>query len=114
MKPYLLRIDVFDRERQEAINRILGLEVPVEEGSWWQHDVSWEEMDQRGTYFIDYYAGLILPALPALKEIGVEKGDITVWFFYEYEEQCNMAFDPERMALLSRMEATLCISCWQK
>lgn len=47
-----------------------------------------------------------------LKEIGIDRDMISVWYLYKYDEQCNMEFSPERMKRLGDNGITLCISCW--
>lgn len=39
---------------------------------------------------------------------------IELWIYYEYEDQCNLEFDPTLLKKLGKMGCTLCISCWDK
>ncbi len=47
-----------------------------------------------------------------LATIGIERKDITIWMLYEYDQQCNLEFDPIRMKRLGDNGIGLCISCW--
>ena len=49
-----------------------------------------------------------------LSDIGVRNNDITIWLYYEYEEQCNLEFTTKELALLSNLNTDFCISCWKK
>lgn len=47
-----------------------------------------------------------------IKNLGIEK--IILWFYYEYEGQCNMEFTAEQLKLMGDNDIHFCISCWEK
>lgn len=57
---------------------------------------------------------ILIDKFKFLKEIQIEKDDISLWLLYEYENQCNMEFTPIELNLLSKLDITFCISCWEK
>jgi hypothetical protein len=62
--------------------------------------------------FINEFLDILENKYEKLLELGVQKNDITVWYLYEYDQQCNMEFDPLRLKRLGDNGITLCISCW--
>ena len=40
--------------------------------------------------------------------------NISIWCLYEYDEQCNMEFQPNELKRLGDAGITLCISCWRR
>jgi hypothetical protein len=48
-----------------------------------------------------------------LESIGVTRDAMSVWMLYEYNQQCNIEFNPKDMKRLGDNGITLCISCWE-
>ena len=64
--------------------------------------------------FINNFLDILEPKFEELVKIQIDKDDITFWFLYEYDQQCNMEFNPREMKRLGENEITLCVSCWEK
>lgn len=62
--------------------------------------------------FINGFLNLLENKYDKLADIGINRIDISIWYLYEYDQQCNMEFDPIRLKRLGENEITLCISCW--
>ncbi len=62
--------------------------------------------------FINNFLDILENKYAKLTELGVQRDDITVWNYYEYDGQCNIEYDPNRMKRLGENGITLCISCW--
>lgn len=37
---------------------------------------------------------------------------ISIWRYYEYDEQCNFEFSPQELKRMGDNGITFCISCW--
>ena len=77
----------------------------------WSYSVDIGEADQYFD-FINIFLDRLEPKFINLEKLGVTKGNITFWLLYEYDQQCNMEFDPQRLKRLGDNGITLCISCW--
>ena len=64
--------------------------------------------------FIDIFYKSLKGKFEILESVGIKKEDITIWYYYEYEQQCNMEFSPKNLAKLGELGITFCISCWEK
>jgi hypothetical protein len=70
-----------------------------------------------GTTFegaLTYFSNLLKSKKNQLKDLGVEQGDISLWYFYEYNQQCNIEFSKEEIRLISELGVIFCISCWEQ
>lgn len=56
---------------------------------------------------------MIEPKYAGLNKLNIRGNQITFCMLYEYEQQCNIALDPERLKRLGENGITLCISCWE-
>jgi hypothetical protein len=45
--------------------------------------------------------------------LGISNDDLSIWYLYEYDEQCNMEFHPRQLKKFGELDIVLCISCWQ-
>lgn len=79
--------------------------------SVWTYEVICEDEDPHFD-FINEFLNILEDNYERLCEIGVEKSYILIWLFYEYDSQCNMEFDPNRLKRLGENGIKLCISCW--
>jgi hypothetical protein len=68
--------------------------------------------DEVCTVFIQLFLGIFENKYDRLLEIGITIYDISVWMLYEYDEQCNMEFNPNQMKRMGENGITLCISCY--
>src|SRR5215217_2596343 len=93
-------------DQKEKINSILGIENR-EPATWWNTVI--EEDSQDFTRALDIYIDLIARNLHALKKIGVSSKSISIWYLYEYEQQCNMEFGPHTTKQIGELGVTLCV-----
>jgi len=104
----LIQCDLGKKEKIEAVlgesNDVpgIGWGMLIEEGS--------PTFNQALSLFID----LIDNNLLKLKEIGVSTSEISFWYMYEYEQQCNMEFSPDVTKRIGELGVVLCVSCWEK
>ena len=72
------------------------------------------EKQQKRKYrdYISEFIKLLEGKYDALEKIGITRDMISIWYLYEYDQQCNMEFSPETMKKLADNGITLCISCW--
>jgi hypothetical protein len=133
---YCLRIGV-NKKHYNQVTTILGVNNQEEDDglfdeTWWTYNIEVKkyapedciEYNSKGeiTYMpenyvqpINYLHQLLLllkGKYEQLKEIGVERKDISIWMLYAYDGQCNMEFAPEDMYALGKEGIALCISCW--
>ncbi|MFQ4142113.1 hypothetical protein [Chlorogloeopsis sp. ULAP02] len=107
---YILRIDC-GNDKIKIVNDILGINN-TSNNSYWEQTLIEEALDPP-VNFIDKFLNLLEGKYQKLSRVGVNKDDISVWVYYEYDEQCNMSFSPEDMKRLGDNQITLCISCWE-
>ncbi|NCI45794.1 hypothetical protein [Sediminibacterium soli] len=80
--------------------------------SVWQYEITEEENDF--TNAIEILTNQIEDNLNALRKLDIEIDDVSLWYLYEYDGQCNMEFSPAELSAISKLGLTLCISCWEK
>jgi hypothetical protein len=87
-------------------SNILG-DIPAS----WVYEIIDED---ENTYydFINEFLDILENKYETLAKLGIERSDITIWYLYEYDQQCNMEFDPKRLKRLGDNGIKLCISCW--
>lgn len=73
-----------------------------------------EEGSKEYFQVLNKFISIVEDNLIALKEIGIKSEQISFWYMYEYEQQCNMEFDADVMKKMGNLGVTLCISCWEK
>jgi hypothetical protein len=76
----------------------------------WKHEII-EKSDEYFD-FINIFLDILETKYEDLEKLNIIRSDITIWMHYEYDQQCNMEFDPIRLKRLGDNEITLCISCW--
>ena len=81
--------------------------------SIWAYEIETDSKDEPFD-FINNFLDILEPKFEELAKIQINKDNITFWFLYEYDQQCNMEFNPREMKRLGENEITLCISCWEK
>jgi hypothetical protein len=107
---YILRIDA-EKEKYSILNVLLGIE-PTSINSYWE--LSIKESSKFYNCAINYFLDLLEKNKKELKDNGITSEDISIWYLYEYEGQCNMEFYPNDLKRLGENEITFCISCWEK
>lgn len=111
---YMLQV-VFDpnAEKYQALTAVLGVEPrkPDPNSPTWQYFV---EEGPDGPYFdfINEFLDLLEGKYAQLADLGIERDNVSIWRYYQYDGQCNMEYDPERMKRLGDNGINLCITCW--
>lgn len=100
-------------QTHDAVTAVLGVAPSHPDFSrpWWDYRV---EEGTDGPYydFINDFLDLLEGKYESLAKLGIEREDISIWRYYEYDGQCNMEYDPERTKRLGDNGINLCISCW--
>jgi hypothetical protein len=101
------------RETLKSLNSILGIEYLTddENPSVWLYKVEQDESDEYFD-FINEFLDILENKYVDLEKLNIERDDITIWMIYEYDDQCNMEFNPQRMKRIGENGITLCISCY--
>lgn len=86
-------------------------DVPNSIPATWTYEVVKKDEDPYFD-FINIFLDLLETKYKLLKEFNIQRSDITLWFLYEYDQQCNMEFDPVRLKRLGDNSIRLCISAW--
>ncbi len=105
-------------ETYNLISKILGLK-PTDKDDFelseipnsWEYEVI-EKKEDKYYDFINEFLDILETKYEKLAALGIERKDITFWYLYEYDQQCNMEFDPIRLKRLGDNGISLCISCW--
>ena len=79
--------------------------------SIWSYEVVQAQNDSYFD-FINNFLDILENKYDKLSNLGIERDNISFWKLYEYDQQCNLEFDPIRMKRLGDNGITLCISCW--
>jgi len=113
---------LFDQsiETYNSITELLGINPTINESEFdkdnipnvWSYEVEEKEEDPYFD-FINIFCDILENKYDKLATLGIQKDDILFWDLYEYDQQCNMEFDPERMKRLGDNGISLCISCWE-
>jgi hypothetical protein len=106
---YLLRIEC-DSSLIEAVNQILDKQsCSIDD---WEIELIERESDPP-TDFVNIFLNVLHDKYDKLLCLGIERRDISIWIYYEYNQQCNMEILPNQMQSLGNNGVVLCISCWQ-
>jgi hypothetical protein len=103
---FVIRIDA-EKEEYTKISKILNL-VASTELNYWEYEIKTKSDTIKQLFDIIY------PNIQSLEKIGIKNENISIWLYCEYKNQCNMEFTPIEINLLSKLNVTLCISCWEK
>lgn len=102
-----------DKSYYDAVSAILGISPNDSHRSevQWCHE---KEVGPDDTWFdfINEFLNILEGKYEKLAELGIDRGDITVWMIYAYDSQCNMEFEPMDMKRLGGNGVKLCISCY--
>ena len=107
---YILRIKT-DLENYGALSDLFSLHSPQNPRSFWEYVI--DESEDCYNNAINTIVDNIEKNKADLARIGISVDNMTVWYLYEYEEQCNMEFAPNELKRLGENNLTLCISCWE-
>jgi hypothetical protein len=108
---YELHIAIDNVDKYLIISDIIGIESNSHPSLIWDVTVAREDESEYFP-FIDYFLSILDGKYDKLKEIGIERNDISIWFIYYYDAQCNMEFSPKDMYNIGKEGITLCISCY--
>jgi hypothetical protein len=106
---YSLRIN---SNNKEEIFMILGISSNFVNSDIWIYEVIEGEQDPYFD-FINEFLNILDGKYESLSQIGISREDITIWLIYEYDNQCNLEFDPNLLYRLGKENIRLCISCYQ-
>ena len=107
---YILRINT-NKEKYNIITSLLAIE-PTSIESYWEFSIN-----ENSILFINsisYFLNLIEKNVEKLNQNKIISENISIWCLYEYEEQCNMEFQPNELKRLGDAGIALCISCWKR
>ena len=108
---YVLSINC-NKSNLASVDRILNITSDKENNHYWELCLVEEESDP----FIDF-VNIFLDVLDGkyddLSQVGIERENIIIWRYYEYDQECNLEMSPEKMKKLGEQGISLCISCWQ-
>jgi len=110
---FKLEINVQKEEDIVDLENIIGLQGKVLDKTQWYYEIEIEVEDEWVDFISIFYNALHGKFL-RLKNLGITKEDITIWYYYEYIQQCNIEFNAADLKKLASLELTLCISCWEK
>jgi len=106
---YSLRIEV-KVDQFELVNNILG--IKSNNPSFWE--VQYEQtFDEEYCSYIKHFINILENKYNQLLSINIHREDISIWILYEYENQCNLEFNPDELKRIGEEGITLCISCWE-
>jgi len=94
------------------INKILGVKsTDLEPSEIWSYEVTVGE-DDKYYDFISEFMDILQGNYEKLEKLGIKRSVISLWLIYEYDEQCNMEFDPMNLKRMGENGIGLCISCY--
>lgn len=108
---YSLRISCSTLEQLYQVSELLNIKPTKLEGHVWHLEVEEGENDEYFD-FINYFLDIIEGKLTQLESVEVLKSDISIWFLYQYLDQCNMNFLAKDLKRLGNNGIDLCVSCW--
>ena len=106
---FSLRIET-SPDKVSLISEILGLMPNYPQVSW---GYSLDTKDNQYTNFVEIFLKILYDKYDQLERIGINREHISIWIIYEYEEQCNLEFNPDDMKNIGAEGISLCISCYQ-
>ena len=124
---YVLEICCNQVKDYSTISKILGVDPSFPSEDWYlvviqkyppfgypasEDYQDWDDDDSEPRSQISNFLDLLEGKYQELAKVGVDRKDITIWYYYEYDGQCNMEFSPEITKQLGENEITLCVTCW--
>lgn len=105
---YILGIGV-EKDNMSLVDKILGIQHNNETHLGWVLEI---EEKQESIDYINFFLNILEGKYNALEQIGVTRDMISIWRYYEYDEQCNFEFSPQELKRMGDNGITFCISCW--
>jgi hypothetical protein len=116
MKFHNLYITTNTFETYQKVTSLLNI-TPVKETSdfsLWTYQAVENEEDDGYFDFVNKFLDILEPNFERLKVLGIEKNDILIWQFYEYDKQCSMSFNPQELKRFGESGISFNIDCIQK
>lgn len=110
---YSLRISGVNEKQKIDISKLFNLEPTSDRNNEWFFEIEEKEADEYFD-FINYFLDILEGNYEKLKLIGIDKENISIWFLYEFDDQCNIEFLSNDLKRIGENEISLCISCWNK
>lgn len=86
--------------------------VPVDDNLDWEYTIDEDISTIENP--LEYLVELLTDKLPQLIQLGFKKENISLWYLYEYDIQCNMEFSSDLLFKIAKLGIDFCISCWEK
>lgn len=109
---YCLKIDLRNVKNKKSILEIIKKKPTLIDDNQWELELVENENDSY-VDFINIFMDILDRNFSSLEKIGIYREDISIWLYYEYDEQCNLEFLPAQMKRIGDNGISLCISCWQ-
>ncbi len=108
---YNLQILCSDNGQLEKVSNLLSVKPTKQIDNVWCLEV--EELENDKYFdFINYFLDILEGKYELLESIDISKENISLWFLYEFDNQCNMEFLPSDLKRIGDNGIGLCISCW--
>ena len=107
---YELRINC-DKKHKTSVEAVLGSSANDSPEGW---ELVIEEDSPNFVNALSIFIELISTNIVKLNQSGIKAEEISFWYLYEYDQQCNMEFSPEITRQIGNLGIMLCISCWEK
>jgi len=108
---YMLKIHCSD-EKMGFVSQVLEAEPTETEYGYWGLGIS-EKGSQGPIDYVGQFLELLGGKFERLMDLGVARGDISVWVYCEYLGQCGLEFPSDDLMRLGVNGLDLCISCWE-
>lgn len=108
---YNLRISCSSDRQIEKVSNLLSVKPNKQMGNIWCLEVEEQESEEYFD-FINHFLDILEGKYEQLESIKISREDISLWFLYEYEDQCNMEFLSNNLKRLGGNGISLCVSCW--
>lgn len=108
---YNLQILCSNDEQIEKVSNLLNIKPTKQMSNIWCLEVEEKESDEYFD-FINHFLDILEGKYKQLESIEISREDISLWFLYEYKDQCNMEFLPNDLKRLGDNGIGLCVSCW--
>jgi hypothetical protein len=93
------------------VSEILNV-TPFDLSKGWIHEI--EKSDTGYFDFINFFLDILEDNYERLIEIGISRENISIWWIYGYNGQCNFEFLPKDLKRLGENEISFCLSCYEE
>lgn len=106
---YALRITCSDNPVKD-VGKLLGENSSNTDVDFWEWLI---EDDSTPSEAFSLFLNFLASKYDELAKIGIGRENISIWRYYQYDQECNLEISPEQMKSLGDRGIVLCISCWQ-